>query len=134
MLSLPVNDLYDKGVDNKDLIVINEANKDITAQVKIGKDISEEFNIPGNILAGDTLGPTIATTHMDSIPQEWEKDDQNTKFKYRNEVSVNFVGMIDDLTGISYEGADSIKMNAYVNVRTAEKNLQYNVTKSKKLV
>ena len=79
--------------------------------------------IPENLLQGDTIATTIAISHMDTIPDEWENDDANTKLKYRNTISCNFLGIIDDLVGFSHEGVNSIKMNAFVNAKTSEKNL-----------
>lgn len=129
-----IGDLFDKGVKNDDLLVIYEANKDIVAQVKIDEGVSEEFFLEENILQGDTWGPAIATVQMDTIPSQWEDDDTNVKNMYRDEVSVNILGMVDDLIGISNEGIETIKLNAYINSKSAEKNLQFGITKCKKMV
>ena len=58
---------------------------------------------------------------METIPQEQKEDSTNPKNKYRGDQSINFVAMMDDLLGLSYEGMNSVKMDAFDNTKTSEK-------------
>ena len=46
-------------------------------------------------------------------------------YKYKGHVPVGVLGMIDDLVGVSESGVKAKQLNAYINVRSAEKKLQF---------
>ena len=54
-------------------------------------------------------------------------------FKYKNEVPVGIMGMVDDTICISEIGHKAQQMNAYFNVRAAEKKLQFSELKCHKM-
>ena len=45
-----------------------------------------------------------------------------------------FLGLVDDIIGITEAGIDTHKMNAFMNVKTAEKTLQFGQTKCKSML
>ena len=71
---------------------------------------------------------------MDQINKQWESDPNNVKNLYRNSISVNILGMIDDLAGISTEGPNTTKLDAFINTKSGEKNLQFGISKCSSMV
>ena len=46
-------------------------------------------------------------------------------YKYKGHVPVGILGMIDDVVGVSESGIKAKQLNAYLNVKSAEKKLQF---------
>ena len=54
-------------------------------------------------------------------------------YKYRGEVDIPPLAMIDDIAAISNCGLDSVMVNSYLNSKTNLKKLQFGVAKCNKL-
>jgi hypothetical protein len=54
-------------------------------------------------------------------------------YKYKGYVPVGVLGMIDDLAGVSESGVKAVQLNSFLNVKTAEKCLQFGIDKCKTL-
>ena len=130
-LSVPkaIGDLFSNGMKNSDLNFLLNSNKDVKAQINVEEEKTGVIEIKEAFLQGDTWASLAATNQMDSILREWEEQDDNVKFLYMGKVSVNILGMVDDLSAIARDGIDSIKVNSYINAKTAEKNLQFGFAK-----
>ena len=46
-------------------------------------------------------------------------------YKYKGIVPVGVLGMIDDLAGVSEGNMKAKELNAFINVKSAEKKLQF---------
>ena len=79
------------------------------------------------VLQGDTWGPPLASNRVDTLGKECEEE---TKYQFMYKES-GLLGMMDDLVGISEAGFKAQELNAYVNVKTADKNLQFGPDKCK---
>ena len=55
-------------------------------------------------------------------------------YKFQGEVPIPLLGQVDDLIGVTEIGYKSNQLNAYVNVRTADKDLQFGSNKCKVMV
>ena len=55
-------------------------------------------------------------------------------YLYKDTLPVGFLGLVDDIVGISEAGYKSQQQNAFINLKTAEKTLQFGVTKCKSML
>ena len=124
-----VSDLYDSGLDDDHLILVYEANRNIKMKVKTPNGFTVEQSLDENILQGDTLSSIIASNQVDSIGKELLIEQPDFLFRYKNEVPVGVMGMVDDTICVSEEGQKSQQMNAFFNVKAAEKKLQFSELK-----
>ena len=53
---------------------------------------------------------------------------------YKNELPVGFLGLVDDIIGVTEAGINAQKMNAFINIKTAEKTLQFGASKCKSML
>ena len=125
------NDLYDVGVKDDNLLLIYEANQDIEMSVKIQDGgLTEAQQLESVVLQGDTWGPALASNQVDTIGKECEEESKY-EFIYKDIVPIPPLGMVDDLVGISEAGYKAQELNAYINVKTADKKLQFGPDKCK---
>ena len=47
---------------------------------------------------------------------------------------MGFLGLVDDIVGVTEAGFKAQELNAYINVKTAEKTLQFGVKKCKSML
>ena len=59
--------------------------------------------------------------------------DRSYTYCYKDEFPVGFLGLVDDVIGITEAGIEAQKLNAFINVKTAEKVLQFGPTKCKSM-
>ena len=59
---------------------------------------------------------------------------QGHGYLYKNKLPVGFLGLVDDIIGITEAGLDAVKMNAFMNVKSAEKILQFGPSKCKSML
>ena len=50
-------------------------------------------------------------------------------FRFKGEVAIPLLGQVDDLLGVAEAGFKSEQLNAYVNVKTADNDLQFGAEK-----
>ena len=50
-------------------------------------------------------------------------------YLYKDSLSVSLLGLVDDVTGVTEAGFKAQQLNAILNVKSAEKGLQYGVKK-----
>ena len=55
-------------------------------------------------------------------------------YKYKDVLPVSLLGLVNDLIGITDAGYKAQQMNAVLNVKTAEKRLQYGESKCKSML
>ena len=89
-------------------------------------------NIRDVVLQGDTFGSLLASVQADRICQDVVKT--GLGYRYKDSLSVGMLGLIDDLIGITPAGYQSQQMNEIINLKTAEKRLQFGTSKYKTMV
>ena len=94
-------------------------------KVKTPNGFTVEQSLDENILQGNTISSIIASNQVDLIGKELLIEQPDFLFRYKNEVDVGVLGMVDDTICISEEGQKSQQMNAFFNVKAAEKKLQF---------
>ena len=118
-------DLYDSGVKDNHLTLIYESNKDIQIKVKTPNGLTVEHTLKENVLQGDTLSSIIASNHVDTIGKKLLEENPDYLFKYKDEVPIGVMAMVDDTVTVTEAGHKTQQMNAFFNVQAAEKRLQF---------
>ena len=126
-----MNDLYDVGVQDDTLALLYEANKSIKFSIKTPSgELTEEQTLDSVVLQGDTWGPALASNQVDTIGKEC-LDENKYLFMYKDCVPVGPLGMVDDLIGITEAGYKAQELNTFINLKTADKKLQFGLDKCK---
>ena len=55
-------------------------------------------------------------------------------YLYKDRLPVGFLGLVDDILGVKEAGMKAQQMNAFINLKTAEKTLQFGPTKCKTML
>ena len=102
----------------------------MTVKTSVGETESETVN--DLILQGETLAPLICSSFVDSTGKECLEEGKYL-YKYRDKVRVPPLSLIDDRIGFAKCGIESVELNAYLNVKSNIKKLQYNSEKCFKM-
>ena len=86
------------------------------------------------VMQGDTLASTMASVQCDSFGKELLEEEVSFLYHYKGHVPVGILGQIDDLIGITEAGYKAQQMNSYLNVKTANKYLQFGPDKCKSML
>ena len=76
-------------------------------------------------MQGDTWAPAMASAQVDSFGKEMLENQPSFMFKFNGEVPIPLLGQVDDLLGVAEAGYKSEQLNVFVNVKTADKDLQF---------
>ena len=131
-LQQALSDLYDVGVNDDTVALLHEANKSIEMAVKTPSGLTDRQTIKNCVLQGDTFGSIMASVQVDSIGKECVTEGYT--YLYKDELPVGFLGLVDDVIGITEAGIEAQKLNAFINIKTAEKALQFGPTKCKSML
>ena len=125
-------DMYDAGVDDDTLALLHNANKEINMAVKTPSGLTVRQIIKNIVLQGDTWGSILASVQVDRIGKELVADGHG--YWYKDKLPVAFLGLVDDIIGVTEVGLPAQKMNACINIKTAEKTLQFGAAKCKSML
>ena len=78
------------------------------------------------------MGSLLASVQVDTIGQECEESELG--YRYKEEVPVTMLGMVDDIIGVSEAGYKAQQLNTIINTLTAGKGLQFGVQKCKSML
>ena len=78
------------------------------------------------------FGPLLCSKQVDTFGQECLEEEKYT-YKYRGEVDIPPLGMVDDLICVSECGFKTSMVNSYIKFQTNSKKLQFGVSKCKKI-
>ena len=71
----------------------------------------------------------MASNQVDTFGKQLIEEESSFIYKYKGNVPVGVLGMIDDLAGVSEGVMKANQLNAFINVKTAEKKLQFGLDK-----
>ena len=131
-LQQALSDIYDAGVKDDNLSLIYQANKEVRMAVNTPSGLSERQTLENVVLQGDTWGSILASVQVDSIGKEVEKS--GLGYLYKDVLPVSMLGLVDDMIGVTTAGYKAQQLNALLNVKTAEKRLQFGVNKCKSML
>ena len=98
-LQSAISDIYDTGVDDDQLVLLYNANKEINMAVKTANGLSDRQIVSDIVLQGDTFGSILASVQVDKIGQDCMA--AGHYYLYKNILPVGFLGLVDDIVGIT---------------------------------
>ena len=126
-----LSDIFDAGVKDDNLSLIYDANKEINMAVNTPNGLTERQVLKNVVLQGDTWGSILASVQVDSIGKDVEQSGYG--YNYQDMLPVPLLALVDDMIGVTKAGYRAQQMNAMINVKTAEKRLQFGVKKCKSM-
>ena len=127
-----LNDIFDYGLNNDNLSLVYKANKEVNMAVKTPGGLTDRRKIRNSVLQGDTFGSLLASVQVDTIAKDVEE--AGVGLKYKNELPINILGLVDDMIGVSEAGFKAQIMNTILNLKSAEKGLQFGTSKCKMMI
>ena len=121
-LKQAISDVYETGLKDDNLSLVYKANREIFMAVNTPDGLSERQTLKNIVLQGDTWGSILASVQVDTIGQECSKSGYG--YEYKDVLPVSLLGLVDDTIGVTEVGYKAQMMNAFINVKTAEKGLQ----------
>ena len=126
-----LSDIFDAGVKDDNLSLIYDANKEINMAVNTPNGLTERQVLKNVVLQGDTWGSILASVQVDSIGKDVEQSGYGNN--YQDVLPVPLLALVDDMIGVTKAGYRAQQMNAMINVKTAEKRLQFGVKNCKSM-
>ena len=108
-----INTLYEYGLRNDKLVLLYEETKNAYIAIKTSAGITEREDIKNLIMQGTVFGSLICTAVMDKLAKIFYGD-KTLLYKYKNEVNVPILGMVDDVLCVAKCSSEAIKCNATV--------------------
>ena len=127
-----INDLFEAGMQNDNLNVIYNLNKNDKVAVITPHGLTERVNIEKIVMQGENLAPLECSVQVDSFGKEC-LEQKKYLFYYRGKIEVPPLSMVDDLLCISSCGINSVIMNSFIKAKTNFKKLQFGETKCHKI-
>ena len=127
-------DLFDLGLKGNKLKVLYNANKQISVRINTPSGITGETTMKEVVMQGDTWASTMTSVQCDSFGKELLEENASYIFKYKGYVSFGIPGPVDDIIGVTEAGYRAQQMNAFLNVKTADKYLQFGPDKCKTMI
>ena len=127
-----MNDLFEAGIDDDNLALLYEANRNINMAVKTPNGLTEREYIKNIVLQGDVYGPIECSVQVDTFGKEC-LDEEKHLYMYKDKVGIPPLAMIDDLVSVSHCGMESLVMNSFLNAKSNVKKLQFGLSKCHKL-
>ena len=100
--------------------------------VKTPTGLTERQNVENIVLQGDTWGSILASVQVDAIAKECVL--AGLGYNYKDRLPISLLGLVDDTIGVTEAGFKATQMNTFMNVRTADKYLQFGADKCKYMV
>ena len=119
-----VNDLFDAGVQDDRLALLYQVDKVNKVVVKTPDGLSDRTTVNNVIYQGDPWGSLECALQVDSFGKDSPKPELKPN-KYKNEVPIPALGVVDDIITVSESGHKSAMMNSFINAKTALKKLQF---------
>ena len=127
-----LNDAFNNGIKDDNLNLIYKANREVEMSVNTSSGLTERQTIKSVVLQGDTFGSILASIQVDAICKEVES--MGHGYKYKGTLPITMLAMVDDMIGVTNVGYKAKLINAAINIKTAEKRLQFGETKCKSML
>ena len=107
---------------------------EMLAHLKTPHGLSKAYPLTNRTMQGDTWACAMASAEVDSFGKEMIIEEPSFMYKYMGVVAVPLLGQVDDLIGVAEAGHTTRQLNLFVNVKTADKNLQFGPEKCKTMM
>ena len=114
ILSQAISDIYEKGLNDDNLKLVYEANKEIYMAVNTPYGITDRETVKNSVLQGETWSSLLASAQVDSIGQECEKLEYG--YKYKDSLHVGILGLVDDTIAVTEADHKAQIINVFLNV------------------
>ena len=119
-----INDLFEAGLVNDNLNLIYKLNEKNKVAVVTPHGLTERVEVSKIVMQGENLAPLECSVQVDTYGKECLEEDKYL-FRYRDIIPVPPLSMVDDLLCISKCGIDSVLLNAFMNLKTNTKKVQF---------
>ena len=127
-----MNDIYKGGIQDDKFALLFNINTHVNMAVKTPVGKTKRGVITNSIIQGDVFGPMMCGKQVDEIGQECLLQGKYT-YKYKGEVDIPPLAMLDDLISISECGHKTAMAHSYIKFKTSSKKLQFGSQKCKKM-
>ena len=127
-----ISDIYDYGLDDDNLGLIYKANSEVHMAVKTPGGLTDRKVIRNSVLQGDTFGSLLASVQVDTIAKDVKK--AGLGYRYKEELEIDILGLVDDIIAVSEAGHKAQMINTILNLKSAEKGVQFGVNKCKVMI
>ena len=101
-LGQAISDIFDTGLKDENLVLLNEANKNIKMAVRTNNGLTDRQTIKDLVLQGDTWGSLLASVQVDTIGRDCLE--RGYGYMYKDSLMVSLLGMVDDIIGVTEAG------------------------------
>ena len=127
-----MNDIFKGGIQDDRFALLYNVNKQVNMAVKTPVGKTERGVITNAIIQGDVFGPMFCGIQVDEIGKECIEAEKYT-YKYKGEVVIPPLSMLDDLLCISECGHKTAMAHSYIRFKSDSKKLQFGSDKCKKM-
>ena len=113
------------GIKEDTIHLLYQANKNIQVKVKTPFGLTDQLVVDDAVLQGEVWGSALASNQVDTFGKEMMKDNLPFIFRYKGYIPVPILGQIDDTIEVTEAGFKGGQMNSFMNVKTADKYLQF---------
>ena len=110
------NALFDAKVTDDKFALLAKLDERALVKVKTPCGDTELFELNKLIIQGGVFSPIKCTVQIDTLGKDCLSFDE-CLYKYKNTVSVPPLALIDDVAAITKSGADTVQMNAKINMK-----------------
>ena len=118
------NDLFEAGMTDDKHSLLYKINETNNIAVKTSVGLSERKIVEKIVCQGDPWGSMQCSITVDGFGKS-SLNPNLDPYKYKNKVQIPALGMVDDILIFAESGYKSHRMNAFINVKTAIKRLQF---------
>lgn len=126
-----IMDLYDKGLNNDELVLLYLENKNCKVAVKTQNGKTNRVNIKDIVLQGTLWSGLMCTAQMDKLAENAYQT--KTTYFYKGKTEVPLLEIVDDVLYPTKCNQDAIIANAKVNSFMESKKLEVNDKKCHKM-
>ena len=127
-----LSDISNVGVSDDTLPLLYQANAGFFMSVKTPAGLTDRQTVHDSVLQGVTWGSILALVQVDSIGKACME--ARYFYNYKDKLPVGFLGLVDDIVGITGVGHKAQQLNNLINLKTAGKSLQFGVNKCKAMI
>ena len=127
-----INDMFENGFDNDKLPLLYLENQNAQIAVKTPTGTSNRVTINNTIMQGTVWASLCCTTSMEKLGKHVYAH-EDLVYKYKENVDIPCLGMIDDILVIQNCSNNSVKINSVVNAFVETKKLRLSKEKCHKI-
>ena len=118
-----INNLYEAGIKNDKLSLLQELNSVNELAVKTHGGLSQRKTVNKIICQGEPWGPIECSLQIDAIGKE-SLNPCLQPYKYKDQVEIPALGFVDDVITVSESEFKTARLNSFMNAQFAMKKLR----------